>query len=181
MSSRIKHFKKRLMAVSCGFLLSTSAFSAPPHWAPAHGYKQHTPAYSQGNQFAGFDNDMLAPLIGAAVGGLLGSQIGGGKGKLAATAMGTVIGYVLGGKLRDYMDQNDRNRTYQALESHRNYQTANWVNPDTQARYQVTPVATYESRSGVCRDFVSQAFIDGYTEEVTGTACRTDNGHWRIQ
>lgn len=36
-------------------------------------------------------------LVGAAVGGLIGSKIGGGSGQLAATAAGTVGGFLLGG------------------------------------------------------------------------------------
>ena len=35
-------------------------------------------------------------LMGAAIGGLLGSQVGGGKGQLAATAAGTIGGFLIG-------------------------------------------------------------------------------------
>ncbi|GEM_PF-1387024 len=42
------------------------------------------------------DNEIIGTLIGAAVGGFLGSNVGKGKGQLAATAVGTLLGAGIG-------------------------------------------------------------------------------------
>lgn len=57
-------------------------------------YVEPAPAYHQG----GYYGPSGSSLIGAAIGGLLGSQVGKGDGKLAATAAGAVTGYVVGGR-----------------------------------------------------------------------------------
>ena len=57
-------------------------------------YVEPAPAYRQG----GYYGPSGSSLIGAAVGGLLGSQVGKGDGKLAATAAGAVTGYIIGGR-----------------------------------------------------------------------------------
>lgn len=45
--------------------------------------------------------DVLGGLIGAATGGWVGSHIGDGRGQLAATAAGTLLGYGIGDNLTD--------------------------------------------------------------------------------
>lgn len=183
-----------LMTSVVGVFFSAQTMAQPPAWAPAHGYhsktykqphkqqyRHTTPQYANDYSTSGFDTDVIAPLIGAAVGGLVGSKIGGGKGKLAATAAGSVIGYVLGGKVRDYMDHRDRYETNNALEYSRNYDTVDWVNPDTQGHYSVMPVATYQNQQQICRDYVTNARIQGRTEKIHGTACRQSDGRWIAQ
>jgi surface antigen len=70
--------------------------------------------------------------VGAAAGALLGSQIGGGRGKLAAVAIGTLAGYWLGGEIGRALSQRDRAgiaaTTQEALETG---ETRTWENPDT--------------------------------------------------
>lgn len=65
--------------------------SYPPVSAPTRGTYAGPPV----------SNLTLGNVIGAAVGGYLGSHVGGGRGRLAATAGGAVAGYVIGGELGD--------------------------------------------------------------------------------
>ena len=44
-------------------------------------------------------NDIFGLLVGAAIGGIVGSNIGSGKGQLAATAVGTLIGAGVGSNI----------------------------------------------------------------------------------
>lgn len=134
-----------------------------------------------GDSLNGFDKRMMSQLLGAAIGGLIGSKIGDGKGQMAATAAGTLIGYMLAGKLMDYMDNSDRQRTYQTLESVQNNQTVAWQNPNTLADYEVTPVNAYKVNNQDCREYITRATIDDHSEEIKGTACRQANGNWQIQ
>lgn len=120
-------------------------------------------------------------LIGGALGGLLGAQVGGGRGTTAAIILGTLIGSDIGRNVGRTMDEVDRMRMAQALETQRTGSATRWRNPDSAAAYSVTPTRTYETRRGPCREFVMRATIDGVQDNVTGTACRSNNGVWRIQ
>ncbi len=117
-------------------------------------------------------------LIGAGTGAFVGSQIGSGTGQLAAVAVGALLGGYIGGNIGKNMDELDRHRTQQALESTPTGQSVNWRNPDSQIGYQVTPTKTYEGASGPCRDYTTEAIIDGRPEVLHGTACRQADGTW---
>ena len=58
-------------------------------------YYQHG-TNSYGNSYRGGSQLNAGALMGAAIGGLLGSQVGGGSGQLAATAAGTIGGFLVG-------------------------------------------------------------------------------------
>ena len=119
-------------------------------------------------------------VIGGIAGGILGNQIGRGSGRTAAVIGGTLIGSMVGGSVGADMDQNDRYRTQQTLESNRTLQSSAWVNPDSGARYQVTPTYTYETSQGPCREYQTEALINGRRETVYGKACRQPDGSWRV-
>lgn len=109
-------------------------------------------------------------------GGILGSDVGHGRGNVAAIIVGTLAGAALGGAIGRSMDETDRLRTAMALENVRTGVPSTWRNPDTGYRYEVTPTRTYETTSGPCREFTLDAQIGGATESVYGTACRQPDG-----
>lgn len=124
-------------------------------------------------------------LIGAVVGGLLGSKIGGGSGQLVATAAGTLFGAYLGSETGRSLDRADRvyaeRAAQRGLESDRSGSSSNWVNPDTGHSGSVKPLNTYRSADGLhCRDYQQTITIDGRSEIAHGTACREQDGTWRI-
>jgi len=120
----------------------------------------------------------VGTVVGAGTGAYVGSQIGDGTGQLAAVAIGTLVGAYLGGSIGRQMDELDRYRTQQALESSPTGSRTVWNNPDSGAQYTVTPTRTYESASGPCRDYTTEAVIEGRPEVVHGTACRQPDGTW---
>ncbi|MBI4005712.1 MAG: glycine zipper 2TM domain-containing protein [Gammaproteobacteria bacterium] len=120
----------------------------------------------------------VGTVIGAGTGAFVGSQIGGGTGQLAAVALGALLGGYLGGSIGQQMDELDRYKTQQVLESSPTGATSSWNNPDTGVAYNVTPTYTYESASGPCRDYTTEAVIEGRAEVVHGTACRQPDGTW---
>ena len=126
-----------------------------------------------------YNNRDTGRVIGAVAGGVLGSQVGGGSGKTAATIAGTMLGAYLGGYIGEQMDANDLQRTNTALERNPSYQASTWHNPDSGYDYSVTPTSTYETADGPCREYTTEAWIDGRRETVTGTACRQPDGTWR--
>ncbi len=118
--------------------------------------------------------------VGGALGGLLGAQIGDGTGQLAATAAGAVLGMFLGGQVGRSMDELDRIKAQHALETAPTGNSVAWVNPDSGAQYAVTPTRTYETAAGPCREYTTDAVIGGQRESVYGTACRQNDGSWKI-
>ena len=118
-------------------------------------------------------------VVGGIVGGVVGSQFGRGDGKTAATIVGALIGASIGGNIGRSMDNNDRMRIAQALETQPINAPTRWVNPDNRNAYTVVPIRTYSSAGGPCREYTMDAVIGGRSERVVGTACRQADGSWR--
>jgi len=121
----------------------------------------------------------IGTLVGAGTGAFIGSQIGGGTGQLAAVAIGALLGGYIGGSIGQDMDELDQYKTQVALETSPTGSTMAWNNPDTDIDYSVTPTRTYDSNSGPCRDYTTEAVIEGRAEIVHGTACRGSDGSWQ--
>lgn len=131
------------------------------------------------------NKELGGTVVGAAVGGLAGSQIGGGTGQLAAVGAGVLLGALLGsevGRSLDKADQAYAAQTYQTtLEATPTGQTSTWVNPDSGNQGSYTPVKTYQADSGqYCREFQQTITVGGQTEDAYGTACRQEDGSWQI-
>jgi surface antigen len=124
-------------------------------------------------------------LLGAGTGALIGSQIGGGQGRIVATAAGTLLGALIGqdvGRSLDRADQAYLQRTSQySLENSATNQPTTWVNPDTGHRGTVTPTGTYQTNDGrYCREFTQTVEINGEIQQAYGTACRQPDGSWQM-
>ncbi len=133
----------------------------------------------------GKEKRTIGTLAGAGLGALVGSQIGGGKGAMAAIAVGTLAGAWTGSEIGKSLDKADKayaQRTAQdALEYNKTDQTSTWRNPDSGHSGTVTPTNTYRSAEGTdCREFETQIYVDGKQEKGTGTACRQPDGTWKI-
>lgn len=116
---------------------------------------------------------------GAVIGGVVGHQIGKGHGRDWATGLGMIAGAIIGGNIGARMDEQDRMRSQRTLESYADNRPNSWTNPNTGNSYTVTPTNTYETASGPCREYTSQAVIDGKPETVYGKACRQPDGSWQ--
>lgn len=127
----------------------------------------------------------LGMLAGAAGGAAVGSQIGGGKGNIAAIALGTLGGAFLGKSVGDSLDRADlayADRTsQQALETAQTGQPMNWSNPDSGNSGTITPTRTYQDAGQPCREFTQKIMIGGKQETAYGRACREHDGSWRVQ
>ena len=124
-------------------------------------------------------------VVGAIAGGLLGSTIGKGSGKVIAVGIGAVLGGIVGSEIGKSLDRADRaymhHTTQQSLETQRLGQSSTWRNPDNRHSGTVTPTRTYQRESGQpCREFQQTVTIDGRTERAYGTACRQSDGSWKI-
>jgi surface antigen len=129
-------------------------------------------------------NEVGGTLIGAGIGGLIGSQFGHGGGALAATAAGTLLGAYIGNSIGRQMDAEDRRRMREA--EMRAYtsplnQPITWNNPNNGNSGYITPIRDGHSQSGAyCREFQSEVVVGGEKQNAHGTACREPDGSWRI-
>lgn len=127
----------------------------------------------------------MGTLVGAGLGALAGSQVGSGKGQMAAIAAGTLLGAWAGSEVGASLDRADRmymeNNTQSALESNPTGVTSTWQNPDSGHSGTTTPVQTYRTAQGMdCREFENTVTVDGRTETATGRACRQADGTWKL-
>lgn len=126
----------------------------------------------------------VGTLGGAAVGGLLGSNIGKGSGRLAATAAGVVLGGWLGNEIGASLDNADRaalggatSRAYSAPIG----QQITWNNPQSGNAGTITPVRDGYSNDGAyCREFQQSITVGGQKQQGYGRACQQPDGSWRI-
>lgn len=125
-------------------------------------------------------------LLGATAGAILGSNIGKGKGNVAAIAIGALAGAFFGQELGRSLDRADRiamgqNAQY-SLEHTRSHSTTTWNNPDSGNSGAMTPTRTYQTDKGqYCREYQQLVSIGGQEEVAYGTACRQPDGSWEIQ
>ena len=107
------------------------------------------------------------------MGGLLGSQIGSGRGQLAATGAGVLLGALVGSSIGKSLDDVDRLKAEQAYSQARTApvgETITWNNPNSGNSGSVTPVRDGTTSSGAyCREFQQTVTVGGKTENAYGT------------
>ena len=117
--------------------------------------------------------------VGAAAGALLGSQLGGGHGRVVSGVAGAILGGVVGKGIGQHMDANDRQRVSQALETNAAGETSRWSNDATRTTHAITPSDPFIHDGKQCRQFVQEAIVDGKPTKMSGTACkRSTDGTW---
>ncbi|MBM10033.1 MAG: hypothetical protein CMF69_10760 [Magnetovibrio sp.] len=129
--------------------------------------------------------ETFGKIFGAGLGALTGSQIGSGKGQMAAVAVGALAGAWMGGEIGKSLDAADKllmdRTTQQSLEYSRTGTRSSWRNPDSGNAGSVTPAKPFKKASGqVCREFEQTIYVDGKQETATGKACRNNDGTWKI-
>jgi len=130
----------------------------------------------------GLNDETIGTLGGAGAGAILGSQFGGGTGNTVATAAGAVLGALAGRELARYLSEDDQQ---EALEAERTAvarnQPISWRNPSSGNQGTIEPVRTYRNDQGnLCRDYTHVITVDGRQETASGTACRQEDGTWRL-
>ncbi len=124
-------------------------------------------------------------LVGAGVGGLIGSKLGHGKGKDVATVLGVIAGGLIGSQVGASLDRADQAAlhatTVNALESAPPGQALPWRNPDSGNYGTVVPQRVYQTADGrYCREFQQTIVVGGKQEQAFGKACRQPDGSWQV-
>ncbi|MBI1363905.1 MAG: glycine zipper 2TM domain-containing protein [Proteobacteria bacterium] len=138
-----------------------------------------------GCQTFGGPKQTFGTLAGAGLGGWLGSTIGGGTGRLIATGAGVLLGAALGGEIGASMDEVDRMKANQALNTAYAAplgSTVEWNNPNSGNSGSFTPRrdGTDRNTGAYCREYTTTVNIGGRAQTGVGTACRNPDGTWRI-
>lgn len=132
----------------------------------------------------GINKSDIGTLAGAGLGAWGGSNIGKGKGNIAAIAAGTLLGAWAGSEVGASLDRADmayyNNTSQRALESGRTGAASTWRNPDSGNSGTITPTRTYNSGDTVCREYTQTINVGGKRQEGYGTACRQADGSWQI-
>lgn len=121
---------------------------------------------------------------GAVLGGLAGSQVGSGSGRLWATGAGVLLGALLGSEIGSSLDKADK--MYLARANEQAYsapigQSISWNNPESGNHGTVTPVRDGRDQAGsYCREYQQTIYVGGQQESGYGTACRRPDGSWEI-
>lgn len=129
-----------------------------------------------------FNKQDSGTVLGAIAGGILGNQVGKGKGKVLATVAGAVIGGVVGSEIGKSLDEADRRAAaeaeYFALEKGQSGAGTPWRNPDSGRHGVIVPSSPYKLSGQDCRNYTHTIYIDGEPNIMKGTACRGKDGTW---
>lgn len=127
----------------------------------------------------------IGTLAGGAAGAVAATNIGKGKGNIAAIAVGTLLGAAIGSEIGKSLDRADQEAMYRSsqntFENVPTGQTTQWRNPDSGHYGTYTPTRTYMDNGTNCREFSQTIVVGGRREEGYGTACRMSDGSWQIR
>lgn len=123
---------------------------------------------------------LMSQILGGAGGAVVGAQFGKGTGKLAATAGGALLGFLVGTEIGQSLDAADAACAHESLEYAQTGQPVVWRNPDAGTQYTMVPTRTYENSGTYCREYTTRVQVGGRTQQGYGTACRQPDGSWRM-
>ena len=194
-SNRIQRIFMISILVGLGItFISTSVYSKPPPWAPAHGYRnKHKHKYDRGHDYydhlhadiIGIFNgrcnyEKVGTIVGTAAGAVIGSKVVDKDDQVVGVIAGTLAGLIIGKVIGRAIDERDRHCAGQALEFAKNGQTVAWHNTNTNINYQITPIKTYRNGDLDCRLFSTNAKLaNGKVSSYKSDACLHDDGVWR--
>ena len=121
---------------------------------------------------------------GAVAGGLLGSQVGGGSGRLWATGAGVLLGALVGSEIGQSLDRADKAYMQQAQQNAYSApvgETIRWNNPESgnSGTYTVTKDGT-STAGRYCREYQQTVAVGGKQQSAYGTACQQPDGSLEI-
>ena len=119
-----------------------------------------------------FNKERVIPLGAGLLGAVVCNKLFDGHGsKDSWTAICGVAGYFAS---VSFLSQHKA-----ALENNKIGETSSWTDPDGKT-HSVTPTATFHNEAAPCREFRQTVEIDGQIEILSGKACRSSNGEWKL-
>lgn len=131
-----------------------------------------------------FSKENVGLASGAVIGGVLGSQVGGGSGRLWATGAGALLGSLVGSSIGQSLDRADQMYMQKATQQAHSApvgETIAWNNPQSGHSGTITPVRDGTSNAGrYCREYQTVVTVGGQKENAYGTVCQQPDGSWEI-
>lgn len=123
--------------------------------------------------------------LGAVAGGLAGSQMGKGSGRLWATGAGVLLGALVGSEVGASLDQADRMYMQQAQTKAYSAPIGEqiaWNNPESgnSGTYVAVKDGTSKTSGRYCREYQQTVTVGGQQQSAYGTACQQPDGSWEI-
>ena len=133
----------------------------------------------------GVNKQQMGTLGGAVVGGYLGSEVGGGSGRLWATGAGVLLGALVGSEIGASLDRADMMYAERAVQQAHTApvgEKISWNNPESGHSGSVTPVRDGYSQAtnSYCREYEQTIYVDGREQVGYGTACQQEDGRWKV-
>ena len=131
-----------------------------------------------------FNKQNIGGVGGALAGGLLGSQVGGGSGRLWASGAGVLLGALAGSEIGKSLDRADQTYMSQAYSKALSAPVGNnitWSNPESgNSGNYVTTRTGRTANGGVCREYHQTIIVGGKSQQGVGQACQQSDGSWQI-
>jgi len=191
-SSTRKALSSLLLGSTLALALPPPVTADPPPWAPAHGWRKKHDAYYAGYSGKKWPRDYgiitgrcnyeaVGAVLGGVVGGAVGARVGNRDTRPIAILVSTAIGAIVGAQIARKIEDADRACIAHSLELSRDYRSVSWTNPNTGARYLLTPRDGYVRNGRTCRNFELGIELDGGNRISSGSACQTPEGSWQIE
>jgi surface antigen len=180
---------KLTIADASALCVTATTLAAPPPHAPAHGWRAQNDPYYAGYTGHRWERDYgilggrcdrsgVAAVLGGAIGGIVGSQVGDRHTRGIAILAGTVIGAIVRAEIGRRIDAADEACIAHGLELARDSQPVRWDAPGG-LRYTLTPLGPHPERAE-CRVFSLD--IDGAARNRgRGVGCRQADGSWILR
>ncbi|PID45664.1 MAG: hypothetical protein CSB47_07690 [Proteobacteria bacterium] len=130
---------------------------------------------------SGMSNSETRAVVGSIVGGAIGREFGGGRGRHVMTALGAAVGGFIGANIGREFDTYDQNHINTALQNTPDNRQVRWNNRNSGATYVFTPTSSYQTsvnnRPTRCRSYTMLVDMEGSPQRVQGRACYV-NGRW---
>jgi len=186
-----RHIRILAVAGLATVLAAPVSLADPPAHAPAHGWRAKHDPYYVGYTGRNWDRDYgvrsgrcnrseVGTVVGAVLGGAVGSTVGDGDGRLVAILVGSAVGAIVGREIGQEMDNSDRACIGHALELARDGDWVRWDGGREGLAFALRPDAGFERNGRECRNFTLELEDDGHRWREPGSACRVNEGEWRL-
>ena len=131
------------------------------------------------------DNKFIGQILGSAAGAYLGSKVGTGVSNNLAIILGGAVGLLVGGKIAEALDKDEQldlsNNVNESLEENEDYEIKEWKSKKNKEKTaEIIPLNKYNIDEETRRDFKKIVTSEGKVIEESSTACRDENGNWKI-
>jgi surface antigen len=128
----------------------------------------------------GYNKGGRGAIGGALIGAAACSNVGKGSGRIAAMIACAAVGAGIGHSIGSYMDEIDKRRVINTIQSTPTNVQSTWVNHG--GHNSVTPITGFiHANDGrKCRKYRAKILVDGKYETGEGSACLRPDGYWDI-